>query len=94
VFKVFGSYSAIVGVLRRLVSSIFLSRSILIVNYRLEKDTRILHSACECDVKMGSDGRLEYTSLGRTSCIGLGGLGMVIKDDNLAPGHIMLETTV
>jgi hypothetical protein len=38
-------------------------------------------------MKMGSEGHSEHASLERVSYIGLGGLGMVIGDDNLAPGH-------
>jgi hypothetical protein len=41
-------------------------------------------------MKMGSEGHSEHASLETVSYIGLGGLGMVIGDDNLAPGHIVL----
>ena len=44
-------------------------------------------------MKMGSEGHSEHASLEKVSYIGLGGLGMVIGDGNLAPGHIMLGTT-
>ena len=43
-------------------------------------------------MKTGSEGHSEHASLERVSYIGLGGLGMVIDDDNLAPGHIVLGT--
>ena len=41
---------------------------------------------------MGSECHSEHASLERASNIGLDSLGMIIDDDNLAPGHIVLGT--
>ena len=43
-------------------------------------------------MKIVSEGHSEHASLERASDIGLERLGMVIDDDNLAPGHIVVGT--
>jgi len=45
------------------------------------------------EMKMGSECHSEHEGLERPFSIGLDGLGMIIDDGNLAPGHIVLGTT-